>query len=65
MGAPIDRGQRFEIRCDKDGVIGEVVVAYAAEPKDAQKIMDAWRKMPGVIWVRIVDRHLNAHGWRP
>ena len=63
MAAPRDSGQRFEIRCDKEGVRGEVVVAYADQEKEAQKIMNAWRKMPGVIWVRIVDRRLNANGW--
>ncbi len=58
-----DSGQRFEIRCEKDDVFGENVVAFATERREAEKIAETWRKMPGVIWVRIVDRRLNAHGW--
>ena len=52
MSAARDSGQRFEIRCEKDGVRGEVAVGYAAQKKEAEKIMSAWQKMPGVIWVK-------------
>ena len=63
MTAPRDSGQRYEIRCEKDGARSEVAVGYASQKKEAEKIMSAWQKMPGVIWVRIVDRQRNANGW--
>ena len=62
MSAARDSGQRFEFAARRMAS-GEVAVGYAAQKKEAEKIMSAWQKMPGVIWVRIVDRHRNANGW--
>lgn len=59
-----DKGQRFEVRYQRDGDAPEShrVLGWTEKIKGAQEMRDGWRKAPEVSKVWIVDRETGKRG---